>query len=448
MKKTKKIAPKKIIPKIIQYLKTDIWMIKTDYLPFPIALRIKIIKIFLITITRLKKNQFILRASALTYYSVLSIVPVAATAFGIAQGFGLQKHLENQLLENFPGQEEIVSKIIAFSNNLLEDTKSGLMAGIGVTVLFLVVMKGLAHIESALNAIWEIKKSRTMSRKLSDYLAIMTTGPLLVILSGSVTVFIKTQVMMMAQKVSILGIFHNQIIYALKLLPFGLIWVVFSMLYIIMPNGWVHPASGIMAGVIAGSIYQFSQWAYIYFQVGVAQYNAIYGSFAAIPLFLIWLQLSWVIVLLGAAIAAAHQNIDQYEFAPHIKNVSCKLKKLIALYISVLAVRLFIKGEPPLTIDIICEKTGMARGLVKRILFCLVEGKILSVVTGERQKGYQPAKDVNLITLKSVIDAIEKRGSGDIPVKDNENFKKLTKIMESMENSIKKSPANRLLKDI
>ncbi len=448
MEKLQKIAPKKIVPKIIQYLKTDIWMIKTDYLPFAIALRIKIIKIFLIACNRLKKNQFILRASALTYYSVLSIVPVAATAFGIAQGFGLQKHLENQLLENFPGQEEIVSKIIAFSNNLLEDTKSGLMAGIGVTVLFLVVMKGLSHIESALNAIWEIKTPRTIGRRLSDYLAIMTTGPLLVIVSGSVTVFIKTQVMMMAQKVSILGIFHNQIIYALKLLPFGLIWVVFSMLYIIMPNGRVKPASGIMAGIIAGSIYQFCQWTYIYFQVGVAQYNAIYGSFAALPLFLIWLQLSWVIVLLGAAIAAAHQNVNQYEFEPHIKNISYRLQKLIALYISLLAVHLFTKGEPPLTIDAICEKAGMAKGLAKRIITCLVEGGILSGVAGKKQKGYQPAKDVNLITVKSVIDAIEKRGTRDIPVKDSENFEKLTQIMDSMEDAIKKSPANRLLKDI
>ena len=302
--------------KITNFIKTDIWRIRVRNLPRRKSFFIKQLRILLLAIRGFHGDKCPLQASALTFYSILSVVPVVAMAFGVAKGFGFQKLLEKQLLEKFPGQEEVMMQVVNFALSLLENTKGGMIAGIGVAVLLWTVIKVLSNIERSFNTIWEIKKSRTFGRKFSDYLSIMLISPILVIMSSSVTVFITTQVTLITEKIALLGIFSSLIFFILKLLPYCLVWILFTFIYILMPNTKVNFSSGFIAGVFAGTIFQLAQWAYIYFQVGVAKYNAIYGSFAALPLFLVWLQLSWLIVLLGAEISflinmSIHMNLSR-----------------------------------------------------------------------------------------------------------------------------------------
>lgn len=305
----------RMILKTRQFIQRDIWRIKPDSYPPLQAFALKQFRIILTAIRIFKQNQPDLRASALTFFTILSIVPAAAIAFGFAKGFGFEKLLEKQLLGNFPGQEEVIQKIIVFANNLLKTTREGVIIGIGLAIVFWTVTKVLGHIENSLNALWDIGKDRSFGRKLIEYLAFIIIAPLIVVISGSVTVFIQTQVHLITKKIRFLSMFDNVISFGFKLIPFGLIWLLFSLIYILLPNRKVSVVSGIIAGVIGGTIYQFTQWAYIHFQVGVASYNAIYGSFAALPLLLVWIQMSWLIVLFGASISAAHQNSAQYEFA-------------------------------------------------------------------------------------------------------------------------------------
>jgi membrane protein len=301
-----------------------------------------------------------------------------------------------------------------------------------------------------LNDIWEIEESRTYWRKFSDYLALILICPLLLILSGSTTVFVTTQITLITEKVALLGKFSSFIFFMLKLLPYCLIWILFSFSYILIPNTRVRFSSGLWAGIIAGTSYQLAQWAYIYFQVGVANYNAIYGSFAALPLFLVWLKLSWLIVLFGAEISFAHQNVDAYEFEADCRGISRAFKNLISLQIAHLLIKNFSEGEKPLAADQISRTLEIPIRLVRRILVDLVDSGIISRAQTRQntESTYQPALDINLLTIKYIIGALEHRGIESIPMAETTVSKKLLETLQTFSDAIEKSPANRLLKEI
>jgi len=441
---------KDIINKIIHFITIDIWRIRVHHLPFGKYFLIKQLRIIILAIRGFDEDKCLLRASSLTFYSLLSIVPVVAMAFGIAKGFGFESLLQKQLYEKLPVQEEVLDKIVAFSNSLLENTKGGVIAGLGLAILFWSVIKVLGHIETSFNDIWEIKEPRTFGRKFSDYLSTMMLGPVLIFLSSSVTVFITTQVTNITEKVAFIGFFSPVILMVLKLLPYCIIWFLFTIIYILMPNTKVNFRSGLVAGVIAGTIYVIAQWAYIYFQIGIARYNAIYGSFAAFPLFLAWLQLSWLIVLFGAEISFASQNVDTYEFEPDCLNTSISFKKLISLQVAHLLVKNFSKGEKPLTSEQISHILEIPIRLVRQVLYELVEsGIIIDTRTAEyKELAYQPARDINTITVAFVLESLEHRGSNNIPVAKTGELKKLSETLEAFADTTRKLPANKLLKDI
>jgi membrane protein len=317
------------ISKFFNFIKVDIWRIRLADLPFGKSFLIKQLRIIILAIRGYDEDKCFFRASSLTFYTLLSIVPVAAMFFGIAKGFGFEKVLEKRIYENFPGQQEVLSQVLNFSNSLLQETRGGLIAGIGLAVLFWSILKVLNHIERSFNDIWEIKVGRSWGRKFGDYLSIMLISPIFIILSGSVTVFITTQVEQITQRIALLGMFSPAISFLLKFIPYALIWALFTFLYIIMPNTKVNFKAGLLGGVVAGTIYQIAQWAYISFQVGAARYNAIYGSFAALPLFLMWVQISWWIVLFGAELSFANQNVDTYEYEPDCLKISPAFKRLL-----------------------------------------------------------------------------------------------------------------------
>ena len=436
--------------RIINFIKTDIWRVRKNDLSRIKYFFIKQLRILFLAIRGFGEDQCPLRASALTFYSILSIVPLVAMAFGIAKGFGFQNLLEKQLLEKFPGQEEVMIRIFDFARSLLENTKEGIIVGIGIAFLFWTVIKLLSNIEGSLNHIWEIKTPRTYGRKFSDFISILLISPLLVIMSSSATVFITTQLTLITEKVALIGVFTPVIFVILKLLPYGLVWILFIFTYILMPNTKVNFSSGAIAGVIAGTIYQIAQWAYITFQVGMARYNAIYGSFAALPLFLIWMQLSWLIVLFGAEISFAYQYVDTYEFEPDCRHISPAFKTLLTLNIAHLVISTFSKGGMPLTASNISYSLEIPIRLVQQILDELVEAGIFSNtdIKKNKESAYQPARDINTITIKSIIDALDQKGVDNIPVAQTEELKSLSEVLQSFSNEIKKSSANRLLKDI
>jgi len=439
-----------LIRRAADFIKQDIWRIRRTSLSPGKSFFLNLVRVLLLSIRGFDEDKCQLRASALTFYSLVSIVPIAAMAFGIAKGFGLEKLLEEQLRNKLVGHEDILANVIQFSNALLANTKGGLIAGVGVVVLFWAVIKVLGQIEYSFNDIWGVKDKRPLGRMFSDYLSLMLVGPLILILSGGTTVFITVQVGLIMEKFSVLGSFSPLIFFFLKLLPYTLLWFLFTFLYIFMPNTKVELSAALIAGIITGTIFQIVQWVYITFQIGVVQYNAIYGSFAALPLFLAWLQLSWLIVLYGAELSFAYQNVDTYEFEPDALQASHRLRTLLSLQVAHHVITNFIKGENPLTAPEISHQLDIPIRFVNDILFELGKSNILSKaeIEGSEEHGYQPARDANLLTINYVIEAMEKRGLNNIPFTQAPEFAALSASIEAFGKTIEKLPENRLIKEL
>jgi membrane protein len=450
VKPTLKQDIRELISNLFAFLRIDIWRMRLADLPFGKSFLIRQLRIIILAIRGYDEDKCFFRASSLTFYTLLSIVPVAAMFFGVAKGFGFEKVLERRLYEHFPGQEEILSQVINFSNSLLQETRGGVIAGIGLAVLFWSVLKVLNHIERSFNDIWEIKVSRSWGRKFGDYLAIMLISPIFIIMSGSATVFITTQVEQITQRVALLGMFSPLISFLLKFMPYALIWALFTFLYIVMPNTKVNLKAGLLGGVVAGTIYQIAQWAYISFQVGAARYNAIYGSFAALPLFLMWVQLSWWIVLFGAELSFANQNVDTYEYEPDCLEISPAYKKLLTLQIAHLLIKNFSNGEKPLTYSQISNHLNMPVRLVHSIIFDLVESGLVAETRTKADKefAYQPARDINILTIRYILEALDRNGTNNIPVAKTEEYRALSEALKNFSDAMESSPANKLLKDI
>ena len=439
-----------MLAKIIQFIERDIWRIRLKHLPAAKALLIEHLRILLAAWRGFENHQCQLRASALTFFSLLSIVPIAAMAFGIAKGFDMQTILEERLLEKFEGQEEVLAKVFDFAHTLLANTKGGVVAGVGVAVLFWTIIKVLGNIESSLNAIWGIKKARSLSQKATDYLSVMLISPILLVVSGSATIFIASQVTFITQKIALLGALSTVVSFILKFLPYSIMWALFTFIYIFMPNTKVNFKSGLFAGIIAGTIYQTVQWLYVAFQVGVAKYNAIYGSFAALPLFLVWMQLSWLIVLAGAELSYAHQHSDMLEFEPDIERVSPSFKKLLTLRVVSLLAKNFSQGLKSLSMSDISHATDIPKKLIQQILNDLTECGIIIDTSNkqEQEVGYQPALDTDHLTINYVLDVMEKCGIPDIPVEPAPELETLAESLKTFRDELEKSPANRILRDI
>jgi membrane protein len=442
-----------MVSKIIYFIDKRIWEIRLkDISPFKSFL-VKCLRVILLASRGFSRDHCYKTASVLTYYSLLNIVPLVAVAFGIAKGFGLEKLIQRQILqiaEKANWQADLTTQILNFSHRLLETTKGGVIAGIGVVMLFWTVISILGKIEGAFNEIWEIKKARTFVRKFSDYISLIVFAPILIIISSSATVLIASQLKIIMNKIALLGIFSSIIIFLLNILPYVSIWILLILLYLVMPNTKIPIRSAILGGFSAGTVAQIIQWIYIKFQIGASKYGAIYGSFAALPLLLIWLQITWMIVLFGAEIAHASEHYETYGFYPDYSRISLSSKKLLILRIFHLITKRFSNGEKPLNAREISNILEIPIRLVKQLLNELIDiGLVVETTKGTKgEVTFQPGKTIEYITVKSALDEYERYGTAKIPDFQTEDTKKIKKFLKEISDMIDQSPSNVKLKEI
>ncbi|MFZ5562674.1 MAG: YihY/virulence factor BrkB family protein [Thermodesulfobacteriota bacterium] len=435
---------------VLSFFRVGIWQLRLRDLSPTRQFFVKYARILLIAGREFVDDRCPLRSSALTFYSILSIVPVMALAFAVAKGFGLQHMLEKELLAQFAGQEEVILKVIEYARTLLDQTRGGLLAGVGAAALVWAVIKVLNNIEQSFNDIWDNTSARSLGKKFSDYLSVMLVAPLLMILSGSATVLVMTQVTAIMEKVFFLGWFAPVLMTGMELLPYVFIWLLFSFVYAFMPNLRVSVASSLFGGIVAGTAFKVLQWAYLFFQVGVSRYNAIYGSFAALPLFLIWMHLSWLVVLFGAELSFAHQNVDRYELAPDSRNISGFLRRVFGLYVMHLLVKNFKKGDAPLTAGQISDKLDLPVVLVKKSLDALFASGLATPTPAAKslEPAWQPGRDIADITIASVAEAMDRKGTTEMPIASTPALARLSDAVNAFYGDIQKSRANVALKDI
>jgi len=391
-----------------------------------------------------------LRASALTYYSILSIVPIIAMVFGIAKGFGFEAYLRDELLNNFSGQEKVLEWILTFVDRYISHIKGGVIAGVGIVILFWSVVKLLGNIESSFNDIWRIKVSRVISRRMSDYISLIVITPVLLLVSSSATVFFSEQIKSGSSILPLFEYIGPVLSFLVGLIPYLLIWLVFTLLYLIMPNTKVEIKSAFIGGVIAGTMFQLLQWGYFYFQSLLTSYGAIYGSFAALPLFLIWMQTSWLIVLFGAEVAFANQNIAHFEAESETFGISNHMKKIVNILILRELVINFREGNPPMTVQELNEKLGMSVRLINDTLFKLVESGLVSetVTKNVKVNAYQPAQDIQRMTIAYVFDQLDTKGGDHITINNVKVLDTMKKYVDEVLEEMRKSKSNKLIYEL
>ncbi len=264
------------------------------------------------------------------------------------------------------------------------------------------------------------------------------------------SVYISTRLETVAQNMEVIQTISPFLESVFRLLPYTLVWLLFTLVYMIMPNTKVNFKYALIAGIIAGTIFQVTQWGYIHFQVGVSTYSAFYGTFAALPLFLAWLQISWLIVLLGAEISYAFQNVQKYEFEAGSLAISNNDKRLISLFLMRSIIKNFQAGNEPLTSSELSDELGVPMRIVRDTLYNLVQANVLNetLTASPRENGYQPAIDVNHIDIRFVLDRLDSIGPDKVKVNESEAWLKLSSMHADLLNSMKVSGSNVLLKDI
>lgn len=437
-----------MMSEIIDFLQNGIWKIDPAKYSRVKGWLLRILRIIIMAAVRFDKDDCQRNASILTYYSLLNIVPLFAVLFAIAKGFGLEKLIVRQIMQmgtDLNWQADITTKFIDFSHSLLANARGEVIVGFGVVILFWTVISILSRIEDSFNTIWEAPRSRTIIRKFTDYLSIIVLAPIFFALWSSINVLIAGEVRGFISDISFLG---GSILFLLRLLPYVSIIMLLIILFLVMPNTRISFRSAAIAAIVSGVLIQIVQWAYIKFQIGVAAQSAIYGSFAAIPLFLAYLQISWLIVLFGAQTASAVENSETYGFHPDFSRIGAAGRRLLILRIFHLLAKRFANGQAPLSSGQIAKELAIPDRFVRTLLLDLVDVDLVSEITRgpRRVSTYQPTRSISDITIKNVVDAYEKTAQiGGLPIDENDPIaRSLGLLFEKMD----LSPANVKINDI
>ena len=401
------------------------------------------LRIYILAFKGFFEDRANVKAAALTYFTMLSIVPVFAIIFAVARNFGFEGRLDEVINNNMAGQEEILNWLTNLVDNLLLNVKGGVIASIGGVVLFWSVVQVLNNIEASFNDIWQIRKARSPFRKFSDYLAMIIISPFALGLSGSMMVKIKT----MADEFEF---FKPLIVLLIKSVPFFSMWILFTLVYIVMPNTKVKFKNALIAGVIAGTAAVLFQALYQNMQIGVWRFNTLYGSIAMIPLLLLWLQFTWLIVLMGAELSYAYQNIENYEFDDAALKLSHDNKRILTLLICHQIIKNFEEGGEPRNTDYLSHQLGIPLRLLNELVYELVEAGILVELATDNPKdrSYVPAVDIHKITVEYIYSQIEKVGGDHLYVTESTDLEKITSVHDHLMHSLRESPSNILLKDL
>ncbi|MDR1226972.1 MAG: YihY/virulence factor BrkB family protein [Prevotellaceae bacterium] len=434
-----------LINQTIRLITHDIWHPQQARIDSRDLMLIKLVKIIFIAIVGFLKDKVSLRSSALTFYTLMAVVPVFAVLLGIAKGFGLNEQLLTSLGATFEQQQEIIQLLTGFSESLLTHGKSSLITGVSVIFLIWAVLSLLNNIEASFNHIWQVKKSRPWSRKIADYLTVIVVAPIFLMASGSITVVLHSKLAISGSE--LMSYVAPLAKAAIKLSSYLLIWGVFTFVYIAMPFTKVRFVPGLIAGIITGSISLLMQNFYIYSQVMVSKYSTIYGNFAAIPLFLIFAQLSWLILLFGAELAFAIQNVERYEYELASQSISQKYKKLIALLVTKLIVNGFEQGGKPLTSEDIANKIGLPVRLARELAYELTECNILvqTHTDDEKVSAYIPAVDIHKITVGMVLERLDEQGTENFALPESTDTKKIEELLSRMAASLHSGEGAKLI---
>ncbi len=427
--------------RVWDYLSQGVWAdTRNDW-------RIDLIKTLNLSVRSFLNADLQSRAAAMTYRTLLAIVPALALVFAIGRGFGFQNLLRTQLFGYFPSQQKTLEQVFVFVDSYLAQASEGIFVGVGIVFLLWTLISLVSNVEESFNLVWGIKKGRRMWRKITDYTAIFLILPILMICASGLSIFMSSTLQNAISFEFLSPVFPV----LLDIATYVLTWLFFAGMYMLIPNTKVKFKNAIVSGIISGTAFQILQWLFISGQMYVAKYNAIYGSFSFLPLLLIWLQFVWTITLSGAVICYSSQNIFQFSFSSEIKEISADYRRKVTVAIMAIVVKRFMSHEEPMREVDFVKNYDMPPRLVGDIIEELIDVRMLSRVIDEKrtvERVVQPAMDVSRLTVGQLLRTIDNHGASHFIPNFDKRFVTIDKIVDEVTEKTVVGVDNVLVADI
>jgi len=444
--------------RLVHFLHNEQWAVELKSLPTFRAFVVKSSRVIYLAVRGFLRDQCMFRASALTYITMLSLVPLLAFAFSVAKGLGAYGDLRSGTIDPFlertfgvesvaeavgmrgsfdqgvttlaeggdgaqgdassaqggaatdpnaaaqpleAGSNESLEKLRGAIDNALdivEGTDVSSLGLFGLAILLFTVIKLLSAIERSFNEIWDVRRSRRLVRKVADYLSIVILVPILLVTATGISAVFERA----AGELNI-SFFYKLVLASSSFLA---IWVGFACIYLFMPNTKVRLSSALLGGVFGGSLWQLAQVGHVKFQIGMANFNALYSGFAALPIFMIWVWVSWLTVLLGAELASAHQSEPGYRDIVRSRDEDHAFRQIHALRAVMRVTRAFLRGDPPRTVPMLADEVGCSQRSTQALLAPLRDAGIIVFGGEEREATVLLGRDPSQVTVKEVLDAL------------------------------------------
>jgi len=430
----------------IKFITVDIWRISVHEERGKKGVVYLVLKTIILTIRGFFEGKIQMKASALTYYSVFALIPMLAFVFGMARGFGFDGAIINFFVEEYPKQGENIKYVFGLVESYLTYAKGGVFVGIGIIFLLWSILNVFTQIEDSFNEIWRVKKSRTFVRKFTDFFSLLILIPSMIAISSGISFYFKHFILYLNDAY----IISPALKILLALLPYAVAWLIFTLIYVIVPNTKVRFSKAAIAGLIAGVAFLAFQALYVWGQKWMTSYNAVYGSLAAIPLLLLFVQITWSIVLFGAELSYAGQSVRSFEYEKDVKTISRRYYEFVMLALARIIIKRFENGEESLSSEKLAITYKLPIRLVSVITERLCRAGIIVETAGnsEKETTFQPAIDINKITVACFFNKIDTKGSESFKLEDREEFKSTWEYTCQIRETISRASRNRLVKDI
>lgn len=411
------------------------------------TLGVRTIKTINLTVQAFLNRDLQIKSMAITYQTIFAMVPALAMLLAISRGFGFQELVEKELYTYFPSQSKALSAALGFVDSYLAEASSGILVGVGLVVLLWTLISLLSNIEDAFNNIWDLKNSRTIIQKVKDYIAIFLLIPILMILSSGIQIFMSTTVLAVVP-------FHfltPMVNAMMELLPVVLTWAAFTLCFWLIPNTKVSFKYAAVSGFFSSIAFEILQLLFVGGQIYVSKYNAIYGSFAFLPLMLIWLQLSWLLLLSGCGLTYALQNIFSYNFFGNMNHVSISYFRKVLIIVTAVIYRRFHKGLPAPTRNTLSTEYGLPIRLVSSIADRLRESGLIQLNDnwgGKEDPGLVPTTDTDRVTVKDVVKRVEGEGMKDFIPEFKEKYSDALSQINNIINRMYEASGDILIRDL
>ena len=363
-----------------------------------------------ILVARGFKNQaLVVRANSLSFSLLFAFIPMLALIYAIAKGFGFEEMVSQQLAGSFLAEANVAPVLLEWVERYLETARGGLFVGIGLVVLIWAVYAFFNMLENSFNSIWNVKKTRSFARRMTNYVMTLLLVPILVVVTSGISIFLNSTEIL----ASVLSAIEPLRKFMLRFIPFVATSAVFTWIFTAIPSTQVKFSSAIIPGVLMGFLYQVVQALSMFLVVLFTRMSIVYGAFSAIPLVLIWLHITCWLLLIGAELAFAIQNNELFAYERDLETISRRYKDYVMLYLLSVIIRRFEQGEQPETAHEMATANQLPIRLVQQLLSRLEETNIVRRVLSEQEEdpAFVPAMDTHQITVEKVLGRVAAHGT-------------------------------------